>query len=91
MRKYTFRVLLKEFLKLFKCLASSGDVAQNAAQEPIFYYSRPVHIGGPFKAYWVMGESLGADRFYRRSHRDPQLFMTYSRGLTICEYLSIEA
>ena len=35
------------------------DVAQNITKEPIFCYSRQVHIGGPLNAYWADGESLG--------------------------------
>ena len=46
------------------------DVAQNVAQEPIFYYSRQVNCGGPFKAFWARGESLVPDILCRRSPRD---------------------
>ena len=46
------------------------DVGQNVAQEPIFYYSGQVLIGGPFKALWALGESLGPDTFFRQSPRD---------------------
>ena len=46
------------------------DVGQNVAQEPIFYYSGQVLIGGPFKALWALGESIGPDTFFRQSPRD---------------------
>ena len=48
----------------------SIDVAHNAAQEPTLYYSGPIFIGGPLKAYWAKGESLGPDTFVRKSPRD---------------------
>ena len=48
------------------------DVAQNAAQEPTLYYSGPIFIGGPLKAYWAKGESLGPDTSVRQSPRDHQ-------------------
>ena len=47
-----------------------SDVAQNATQEPTLYYSGPIYIGGPLKAYWAKGESLGHDTFVRKSPRD---------------------
>ena len=46
------------------------DVAQNVAQEPIFYYYGQVLIGGPFKGFWALGESLGPDTSVRQSPRD---------------------
>ena len=48
------------------------DVAQNAAQEPTLYYSGPIFIGGPLKAYWAKGESLGPDTSIRQSPKDHQ-------------------
>ena len=59
------------------------DVSQNAAQEPIFYYSERVHIRGPFKDNWANGESLRPNRFCTRSPRDLQIFRTNSAGLGI--------
>ena len=40
---------------------SYSDVAQDIAQQPIFNIAKQVHIGGPFKANWIKGESLEAD------------------------------
>ena len=48
------------------------DVGHNVAQEPISFYYGQVLIGGPFKAYWALGESLGPDTFVRKSPRDHQ-------------------
>ena len=61
---------MKKYLKRqFLCKL---DVAQNAAQEPTLYYSGPIFIGGPLKAYWAKGESLGPDTSVRQSPRDHQ-------------------
>ena len=49
-----------------------SDVAQNAAQESTLYYSGPIFIRGPLKAYWAKGESLGPDTYVRQSTRDHQ-------------------
>ena len=46
------------------------DVGQTVAREPIFYYYGQVLIGGPFKAFWALGESLGPNTFVRKSPRD---------------------
>ena len=42
------------------------DVGQNVAHEPISYYYGTVLIGGPLKAYWAKGESLGTTNSYDR-------------------------
>ena len=47
-----------------------NDAAQNVAQEPIFYYYGQVLIGGPFKGFWALRESLGPDTFVKQSPRD---------------------
>ena len=47
-----------------------SHVAQNLAQEPIFYYYGQIYIGGSFKAFWAMGESLGSDTFIQKSPRE---------------------
>ena len=47
-----------------------SDVAQKVAQEPIFHYSGQVNFGGPFKAFYAKGESLGPETLYRRLPRD---------------------
>ena len=49
-----------------------ADVGHNVAHEPISFYYGQVLIGGPFKAYWALGESLGPDTFIRKSPRDHQ-------------------
>ena len=46
------------------------DVGQNVAHEPISYYYGQVVIGGPLKAYWAKGESLGHDTCCGISPRD---------------------
>ena len=48
------------------------DASHNVAQEPISFYYGKVLIGGPFKAYWALGESLGPDTFVIKFSRDHQ-------------------
>ena len=48
-----------------KCCLGCSDVGISVAQEPIFFYYGQVLIGGPFEAYWALGESLGPDTFVR--------------------------
>ena len=68
------------------------DIAQEGAQEPIFFYeSEQVHLGGPFEANWPKGESLEAKNIGRGSPGDTQIFLTNFIGVRILEYLFREA
>ena len=57
------------------------DVAQNITQEPIFCYSRQVHIGGPLNAYWAKEESLGPDTYCGILPRDHK-YLSYALETT---------
>ena len=46
------------------------DVAQNIAQELIFYCYGQILIGGPLKAFWALGESRGPDTSVKKSPWD---------------------
>ena len=56
--------------KKVKGRLSDVDVAQNIAQELIFYCYGEILIGGPLKAFWALGESRGPDTSVRKSPWD---------------------
>ena len=69
---YQYHTKIEENSRTSSFEEGAPDAGQNVAQEPISFYYGQVLIGGPFKASWALGESLGPDTFVRQSPRDHQ-------------------
>ena len=69
---FSFQFQVFQNAKRQVSFCSFYDVGHNVAQEHISFYYEQVLIGGLFKAYWALGDSLGPDTFVRKSPREHQ-------------------